>query len=566
MFCYQCQETAQNEACTTVGFCGKEPAVANLQDLLVWQLKGLAFVAEQVRETDGINEETSIFIAENLFTTITNVNFDPNDIETRIEETIERREALRTVLESADGAIQDDDWPEAATWTADDGETLRQKAEEVGVETTENVDVRSLRETLTYGLKGIAAYADHAHVLGEKREEIFAFVQQGLSATLDESLDADDLTALLLETGEVGVEVMELLDEANTSTYGHPEPTDVEIGVRDRPGILVSGHDLRDLEELLEQTAGEGVDVYTHGELLPAHSYPELKEYDHFVGNYGNAWWEQHDEFEAFNGPVLLTTNCLVPPEESYVDRTYTTGVVRYPGVDHVSDREDGNPKDFSPLVEQAKELDPPEEIESGTIPGGFARNSVLDHADAVIEGIENGDIRGFVVMAGCDGRQSEREYYTEMARELPEDVIILTAGCAKYRYNKLDLGDIGGIPRVLDAGQCNDSYSLLQVAMALKDALGVDDVNDLPIAYDISWYEQKAVTVLLALLSQNVEGIRLGPTIPAFLSENVVELLVEEFDIKPIGSVADDRDALLSEIDSGREAVLGQQAPAADD
>ncbi|AFZ74428.1 hydroxylamine reductase [Natronobacterium gregoryi] len=565
MFCYQCQEAKGNEGCTTVGACGKKPNVANRQDLLIRQLKGLAFVAERVRKADSLDEDTAVFIAENLFTTLSNVNFDPDDIETRIEAAVERRETLRTTLESTSGPVDDSDWPEAATWTTTEADSIQQTATNVGVLETEDEDVRSLRELLTYALKGIAAYADHAYALGEKRDEVFAFVQRGLAATLDDEMDVDDLTALVHEAGEVGVEVMELLDRGNTSTYGHPEPTAVDVGVRNRPGILVSGHDLRDLEELLEQTDGEGVDVYTHGEMLPAHSYPELKEYDHFVGNYGNAWWEQHKEFEAFNGPVLLTTNCLVPPKDSYLERVYTTGVVRYPDVDHVSDRENGAPKDFSPLIEHATKLESPEELESGTISGGFARNTVLDHADAIIDGIENGDIRGFVVMAGCDGRHSERKYYTEMAKQLPDDVIILTAGCAKYRYNKLDLGDIGGIPRVLDAGQCNDSYSLLRVAQALQDALDLKDVNDLPIAYDIAWYEQKAVTVLLALLSQDVEGIRLGPTLPAFLSENVAELLVEEFDIKPIGSVEDDTEALLSEIDRGREAVFGEQTAVGD-
>ncbi|MFT4963385.1 MAG: hydroxylamine reductase [Halobacteriales archaeon] len=402
---------------------------------------------------------------------------------------------------------------------------------------------------LTYGLKGIAAYADHAYVLGEKKTEIFAFVERGLAATLDDDLWVEELTALVLETGEVGVEVMEMLDKAHTETYGHPEPTEVDIGTRDRPGILISGHDMKDMEELLEQTEGEGVDVYTHGEMLPANAYPAFKEYDHFVGNYGNAWWEQHREFEAFNGPILMTTNCLVPPEESYADRVYTTGVVRFPDLPHVADREDGESKDFSPLVERAKGAEPPEEIESGTITNGFARQSVLEHADEIIEAIQAGDVRGFVVMGGCDGRHASREYYTEMAKELPDDVIILTAGCAKYRYNKLDLGDINGIPRVLDAGQCNDSYSLIRIAGALQDALDVDDVNDLPIAYDIAWYEQKAVTVLLALLSQGIEGIRLGPTIPAFLSEDVTNLLVEEFGIQPIGSVEEDKEAILAEL-----------------
>ena len=551
MFCFQCQETLGNEGCTDVGVCGKDAETANLQDLLVWQLKGLSYVAEQARDAGLVDEEMDVFVAESLFSTITNVNFDPEWFEAQIRETQERREQLRAEYEAAGGDLDDEDLPAAATWTGDDPADFHEKADptEIGVLATEDEDVRSLQELLTYGLKGIASYADHAYVLGEKKSEVFAFVQRGLAATVDDSYGADELTALVLEAGEVGVEVMEILDRAHTETYGHPEPTEVEIGTRNRPGILISGHDMKDMEELLEQTEGEGVDVYTHGEMLPANAYPAFKEYDHFVGNYGNAWWQQHQEFEAFNGPVLLTTNCLVPPNETYEDRVYTTGVVRFPGVDHVADREDGEPKDFTPLIEHAKRSDPPEELESGTIPGGFARNSVMSRADEIIEAIEAGDIRGFVVMGGCDGRHPEREYYTEMAQSLPEDVIILTAGCAKYRYNKLDLGDIGGIPRVLDAGQCNDSYSLIRIANALQDAFDVEDINDLPIAYDISWYEQKAVTVLLALLSEGVEDIRLGPTLPAFLSEGVTEMLVEEFGIQPIESVESDRAALLTQM-----------------
>ena len=551
MFCFQCQETLGNEGCTDVGVCGKDAETANLQDLLVWQLKGLSYVAEQARDAGLVDEEMDVFVAESLFSTITNVNFDPEWFEAQIRETQERREQLRAEYEAAGGDLDDEDLPAAATWTGDDPADFHEKADptEIGVLATEDEDVRSLQELLTYGLKGIASYADHAYVLGEKKSEVFAFVQRGLAATVDDSYGADELTALVLEAGEVGVEVMEILDRAHTETYGHPEPTEVEIGTRNRPGILISGHDMKDMEELLEQTEGEGVDVYTHGEMLPANAYPAFKEYDHFVGNYGNAWWQQHQEFEAFNGPVLLTTNCLVPPNETYEDRVYTTGVVRFPGVDHVADREDGEPKDFTPLIEHAKQSDPPEELESGTIPGGFARNSVMSRADEIIEAIEAGDIRGFVVMGGCDGRHPEREYYTEMAQSLPEDVIILTAGCAKYRYNKLDLGDINGIPRVLDAGQCNDSYSLIRIANALQDAFDVEDINDLPIAYDISWYEQKAVTVLLALLSEGVEDIRLGPTLPAFLSEGVTEMLVEEFGIQPIESVESDRAALLTQM-----------------
>jgi len=553
MFCNQCQETAGNEGCTEIGVCGKEPETANLQDMLVWQLGGLSSITERAREAGLVDEETDVFVVESLFSTITNVNFDPEWFESQIQEAQNRREQLRADYEGAVGPLDDAELPEAATWTGDGPEDFHAKAEPstVGFLPTEDEDLRSLRELLTYGLKGIASYADHAYVLGEKKTEIFAFIQQGLAATVDEDVAAEALTDLVLEAGSVGVEVMEILDRAHTETYGHPEPTDVEIGVRDRPGILISGHDMKDMEELLEQTEGEGVDVYTHGEMLPANSYPAFKEYDHFVGNYGNAWWQQHQEFEAFNGPVLMTTNCLVPPAESYQERVYTTGVVRFPDVEHVADRENGEAKDFSALIEHAKETEPPVELESGTVPGGFARDSVISRVDEIIEAIQAGDIRGFVVMGGCDGRHVEREYYTEMAESLPEDVIILTAGCAKYRYNKLDLGEIDGIPRVLDAGQCNDSYSLIRIAKALQDALDVEDVNDLPIAYDISWYEQKAVTVLLALLSEGVEDIRLGPTLPAFLSEGVTDILVEEFEIQPIGSVEDDRAALLDQITS---------------
>ncbi|MEF8881310.1 MAG: hydroxylamine reductase [Halapricum sp.] len=551
MYCDQCQEALNNEACTVTGVCGKDAEVANLQDLLVWELKGLAYLAEEARTVGITDQDVEVFVVEGLFSTITNVNFDPDWFEAQIREGFELRRQLRSRYEDEVGPIDDASLPEAATWEADDVEAFYEKAAEVGIQATDDEDVRSLRELLTYGIKGIAAYADHAHVLGEQKDEVFEFVQRGLAATLDDDLSVDELIGLVLEAGEVGTEVMATLDEAHTSTYGHPEPTEVDIGVRDRPAILVSGHDLKDLEELLEQTEDEGVDVYTHGEMLPAHAYPAFEEYDHFVGNYGNAWWQQHDEFEAFNGPVLMTTNCLVPPKDSYAGRTYTTGVVRFPDLPHVADREDGGQKDFSALIEHAKETEPPEEIETGSVPNGFAHNAVLDRAEDVIEAIKAGDIRGFVVMGGCDGRHPEREYYTEMAASLPDDVIILTAGCAKYRYNKLDLGDIGGIPRVLDAGQCNDSYSLLKIAMELQEALGVEDINDLPISYDIAWYEQKAVTVLLALLSQGVEGIRLGPTLPAFLSDTVIDVLVEEFDIKPTGTVEDDREAIIDELEA---------------
>ncbi|MDB2225903.1 hydroxylamine reductase [Halorubrum ezzemoulense] len=551
MYCDQCQETLSNEACTDTGVCGKDAQTSNIQDLFVWELRGLAYLAEEARAEGIVDGDLRVFIAEGLFSTITNVNFDPEWFEEQIREGFERRRNLRERYEREVGPIDEAALPEAATWEAAESAAFYEKAPEIGVQTTENEDIQSLRELLTYGIKGIAAYADHAYVLGEQKDEVFAFVQRGLAATLDDELSVDDLIGLVLEAGEIGTEVMAALDEAHTSTYGHPEPTEVDIGVRDRPTVLVSGHDLKDLEELLEQTEGEGVDVYTHGEMLPAHAYPAFEEYDHFVGNYGNAWWQQHEELEAFNGPVLMTTNCLVPPKDSYAGRTYTTGVVRFPGLPHVEGRVDGGQKDFSALIEHAKETEPPEQIETGTVPNGFTHDAVLSRVDDIIEAIQAGDIRGFVVMGGCDGRHPKREYYTEMAESLPDDVIILTAGCAKYRYNKLDLGDIGEIPRVLDAGQCNDSYSLLKIAMELQAALGVEDINDLPIAYDIAWYEQKAVTVLLALLRQGVEGIRLGPTLPAFLSENVAELLVEEFDIKPVDSVESDREAIIEELES---------------
>ncbi len=549
MFCYQCQETAGNEGCTTKGVCGKEPDTANLQDLLIWVLKGISYYGEKAEGEGIIDEETSLFITESLFSTITNANFDDEWFEERIEEALEVREKVREKYESAEGKISEADLPEAATWTGRSSGEIQKKAEEVGVLTTEDEDIRSLRELLIYGIKGITAYADHAYILGEKKDEIFDFIQKGLAATLDESLGVEELLDLVVESGNIVVETMEALDTANTKAYGDPEPTEVNLGVGDNPGILISGHDLKDMEELLKQTEGEGVDVYTHGEMLPANSYPDFKEYDHFVGNYGNSWWKQNEEFEKFNGPILMTTNCLVPPEDSYEDRVYTTGVVSFPGMSHIPDREEGSQKDFSPVIEHAKQTEPPTELESGTIPGGFAHEAVLSRADEVIDGVQSGDIRGFVVMAGCDGRHASRDYYEEVARNLPEDVIIMTAGCAKFRYNKLDLGTINGIPRILDAGQCNDSYSLIKIAKGLAEATGTDDINELPISYDVAWYEQKAVAVLLALLSQGVEGIRLGPTLPAFVSENVLDVLVDKFDLKPIGSVEDDVEAILEEL-----------------
>ncbi len=546
MFCYQCQETVKNEGCTVRGVCGKTQDVANLQDLLIYILKGISFYAEKAKEVNlNLDKRAGPFIMKKLFATITNVNFDTDRFEKMVEEAIELRESIKKEFLKAykkeHGQEYEGELPEASTWKAQDIKEYYKKGEEVGVLSTKDEDIRSLRETVTYGVKGMAAYADHAYILDESNLDIFSFIQRALKSTLDDSLSVDELVNLVLETGDYAVQTMALLDKANTEHYGHPEPTEVNIGVNDKPGILISGHDLKDLEELLKQADDTGVDVYTHGEMLPANSYPVFKEYDHFIGNYGNSWWLQKEEFEKFNGPILMTTNCIVPPKDSYKDRVYTTGLAGYPEVSHIEDRPKGGHKDFSQIIEHAKKCEAPTEIETGTIPGGFAHKAVLDVADKVIEAVKNGDIERFVVMAGCDGRHKTREYYTDVAQELPQEAVILTAGCAKYRYNKLDLGDIGGIPRILDAGQCNDSYSLVVIAQKLAEAMGVDDINNLPISYDIAWYEQKAVTVLLALLSLGVKGIRLGPTLPAFLSANVVKVLVENFDIKPIGEVKED-------------------------
>jgi len=552
MFCYQCQETLKNQGCTKRGVCGKTEEVANLQDLLIYVLKGIAVYSEKAKELE-IPQEPDLgnFMSEKLFETITNVNFDAIRFETSIREALEVRDnvkakVLKTYKEKT-GKEFDEALPEMAAWYADDISEFYQKGEEAGVLSTENEDVRSLRELLTYGMKGIAAYADHAAVLDQKNDEIFNFVMKGLAATTNDDLSADELVALVLECGKYGVEVMALLDKANTEAYGNPEPTEVNIGVRNNPGILISGHDLRDMEELLEQSKGTGVDVYTHGEMLPANSYPAFKKYDHFVGNYGNSWWKQREEFEKFHGPILKTTNCIAPVKDSYKDRLFTTGLAGYPGTKHIPDREDGKPKDFSPIIEMAKQCQPPEELEHGTIMGGFAHNAVMQVADKVVEAVKSGTIKRFVVMAGCDGRFKDREYYTKVAEALPKNTVILTAGCAKYRYNKLNLGDIGGIPRILDAGQCNDSYSLAVIALKLKEVFGLDDINALPISYNIAWYEQKAVIVLLALLYLGVKGIRLGPTLPAFLSPNVAKVLVEKFDIKPISNVANDVSAMMA-------------------
>lgn len=537
MFCYQCQETAGCSGCTRVGVCGKQPDVAVMQDLLVYVTKEISAVTTTLRQ-EGVEIQPAVnhMITLNLFTTITNANFSKEAIIARIQETLSEKDLLLSKLNTLTST---DTLPEAALWNGSENE-FAAKAATVGILSTENEDIRSLRELITYGLKGLSAYSKHANVLLQDNEEIDAFMQRALAATLDDSLSADDLIALTLETGKYGVDGMALLDNANTSTYGNPEITKVNIGVGTRPGILVSGHDLRDLEMLLKQTQGSGVDVYTHSEMLPAHYYPAFKKYPNFVGNYGNAWWKQKEEFESFHGPILMTTNCIVPPKDSYKDRLYTTGAAGYPGCKHISG-EIGEEKDFSAIIEQAKHCAAPEEIERGEIIGGFAHNQVLALADDIVTAVKSGAIRKFVVMAGCDGRMKSRNYYTDFAKALPKDTVILTAGCAKYKYNKLNLGDIGGIPRVLDAGQCNDSYSLAVIALKLKEVFGLEDINELPIIYNISWYEQKAVIVLLALLYLGVKNIHLGPTLPAFLSPNVAKVLVDNFGIAGIGSVEKD-------------------------
>ena len=537
MFCYQCQETAGCSGCTRVGVCGKQPDVAVMQDLLVYVTKGISAVTTTLRQ-EGVEIQPAVnhMITLNLFTTITNANFSKQAIIARIQETLSEKDLLLSKLNTLTST---DTLPEAALWNGSENE-FAAKAATVGILSTENEDIRSLRELITYGLKGLSAYSKHANVLLQDNEEIDAFMQRALAATLDDSLSADDLIALTLETGKYGVDGMALLDNANTSTYGNPEITKVNIGVGTRPGILVSGHDLRDLEMLLKQTQGSGVDVYTHSEMLPAHYYPAFKKYPNFVGNYGNAWWKQKEEFESFHGPILMTTNCIVPPKDSYKDRLYTTGAAGYPGCKHISG-EIGEEKDFSAIIEQAKHCAAPEEIERGEIIGGFAHNQVLALADDIVTAVKSGAIRKFVVMAGCDGRMKSRNYYTDFAKALPKDTVILTAGCAKYKYNKLNLGDIGGIPRVLDAGQCNDSYSLAVIALKLKEVFGLEDINELPIIYNISWYEQKAVIVLLALLYLGVKNIHLGPTLPAFLSPNVTKVLVDNFGIAGIESVEED-------------------------
>lgn len=535
MFCFQCQETAGNKGCMFGGVCGKKPETANLQDLLIYVTKGLSEITTRLRsEGKEIPAAIDRLITTNLFMTITNANFDDDRFIDRINETLSSRDELFEQLHDDTGLS------DAASWQYRTAEERTLKADKVGVLDTGNEDLRSLRELTLYGLKGMAAYNKHANILGYADTAIDAFLQKALAKTLDDSLSTDDLTSLVLETGSFGVKVMALLDTANTSTYGNPEITKVELGVRDNPAILISGHDLRDLEMLLEQTANTGVDVYTHSEMLPAHYYPTFKKYPHFAGNYGNAWWRQKEEFEAFNGPILLTTNCLVPPKESYKDRIYTTGSVGFSGCKHI-DGEIGETKDFSAIIEHAKKCPPPTQLERGELVGGFAHHQVLALADKVVDAVKSGAIKKFVVMAGCDGRSPARNYYTDFAKALPQDTVILTAGCAKYKYNKLPLGDIGGIPRVLDAGQCNDSYSLALIALKLKEVFGLNDINQLPIVYNIAWYEQKAVIVLLALLSLGVKNIHLGPTLPAFLSPNVAKVLIENFGIAGITDVDTD-------------------------
>lgn len=539
MFCFQCQEAAGCRGCTICGVCGKKPEVAAMQDLLVHVTAGLSDIATRMR-ADGqeIPAEINHLVTTNLFVTITNVNFDREAIVRRIIQTLDAKRALLASLADTTGL------PDAATWDARQ-DAFASKASAVGVLATADEDVRSLRALVLYGLKGLAAYVKHANALLQDDAAIDAFLQSALAKTLDDSLDAAALTTLALETGKYGVQGMALLDRANTGAYGNPEITEVDLGVRDRPGILVSGHDLRDLEMLLEQSAGQGIDVYTHSEMLPAHYYPAFKKYPHFAGNYGNAWWKQREEFESFHGPILMTTNCIVPPAESYRERLWTTGTVGFPGCRHI-DAAYGEVKDFSPIIEQAKGCRSPKLLETGTIVGGFAHEQVFALADKVVAAVKSGAIRKFVVMAGCDGRMKSRDYYADFAKGLPKDVVILTAGCAKYKYNKLDLGDISGIPRVLDAGQCNDSYSLALIALKLKEVLGLDDINQLPIAYNIAWYEQKAVIVLLALLSLGVKNIHIGPTFPAFLSPNVAKTLVDTFGIAGIGTVDDDIKLLI--------------------
>jgi hydroxylamine reductase len=548
MFCYQCQEASKGTGCTLVGVCGKTPEVSGLQDLLIYQLKGISQFSTRLRALNIEMPEVNKFVTDSLFMTITNANFDYDRFVNKIIEGFELRDKAKCLLIENGGEVPVSEC-DCLTWKTIDPKEMEAKAATVGVLSTENEDIRSLRELVIYGLKGIAAYGEHSFNLGYVDNEVNAFMQRALAATTDDSLTGDELTALVLETGKMGVQVMAMLDKANTTAYGNPEITTVSLGVKNNPGILISGHDLKDMEELLKQTEGTGVDVYTHSEMLPANYYPAFKKYKHFVGNYGGAWWSQVTDFETFNGVVLFTTNCIVPPRKSttYVDRVYTTGASGYPSFKHIADREDGKPKDFSAMIAHAKTFAAPTEIETGEIVGGFAHAQVFALADKVVDAVKSGAIRKFFVMAGCDGRMKDRSYYTEFAEKLPTDTVILTAGCAKYRYNKLPLGDIGGIPRVLDAGQCNDSYSLVVIALKLAEIFKLNDVNELPIAYNIAWYEQKAVIVLLALLSLGVKNIHLGPTLPAFLSPNVAKVLVDNFGIAPIGSVDEDMKLFLN-------------------
>lgn len=545
MFCFQCQETAKNHGCTVIGVCGKKDNVANLQDLLIYVSKGVSFLANHARKENIIIEKADKFIFEALFVTVTNTNFDKNKIRAKIREGFSVRDFVLAEIRN-NGVRLPAHLPDAVTWYSESEKAFREKSDAVGVLTTKNEDIRSLKELLTYGIKGMAAYTEHAYNLGYKNDDIFAFMHRGLSATLDPEKTVDELVEMVMECGKYGVEAMALLDKANTESYGDPEMTRVDIGVRRNPAILISGHDLKDMEELLEQTKGSGVDVYTHGEMLPANYYPAFKKYENFVGNYGNSWWKQKEEIESFHGPVLFTTNCIVPPKEKHKERIYTTGSAGFEGCTHIPDRKNGAPKDFSAIIRQAKRCDPPEGIEEGAIIGGFAHNQVIALADKIVPAVKSGAIRKFVVMAGCDGRMKNRKYYEEFAEKLPKDTVILTAGCAKYRYNKLKLGDINGIPRVLDAGQCNDSYSLAVIALKLKEVFELNDINELPIAYNIAWYEQKAVIVLLALLYLGIKNIHLGPTLPAFLSPAVTNVLVEKFKLSGIHTVEEDMKELI--------------------
>ncbi|MCP5103183.1 MAG: hydroxylamine reductase [bacterium] len=548
IFCYQCQEAAKGIGCTgAVGICGVTDEVIKMQDLAVYILKGLSIYSTKARELGIENAEVNNFVVETLFATITNANFVKDDGVKMVKQALGLRQQVKDAFLEAGGKIEGE-LHDSATWYGDTLEELEAKADLIGSKIdAPNEDVRSFRALVLYGMKGIAAYASHAHQLKFENKELNAFMQKALAALTDDAMSADELTALVMETGKSAVDVMALLDNANTSTYGNPEITEVNLGVGNNPGILISGHDLKDMEALLKQTEGTGVDVYTHSEMLPANYYPAFKKYGHFVGNYGNSWWKQGKEFDSFNGPILMTTNCITPVKKSYKDRMFTTGVAGYPGVKHIPEGENGGGKDFSQVIESAKTCESPKELETGTLVGGFAHHQVLALADKVVEAVKSGAIKRFVVMAGCDGRNKDRDYFTGVAENLPKDTVILTAGCAKYRYNKLKLGDIGGIPRVLDAGQCNDSYSLAVVALKLKEVFGLDDINDLPISFDIGWYEQKAVAVLLALLYLGVKGIRLGPTLPAFLSPNVVKVLVDKFDIKPTGTVEEDIKAMMA-------------------